>query len=135
MGSTSSRRPVVRTAPRVTVSRRLGRDAPAVVVALRGELDAAALSSLAESFDDAIAQDDSDVVIDLAGVDFIGAAWIGAFVRSRADLQAQDRALTLRAPSRVAVRLLDLCGLSYLVEPESRTSESRKSESLDAPRS
>jgi hypothetical protein len=41
-------------------------------------------------------------------------------VRSRADLQAQDRALTLRAPSRVAGRLLDLCGLSYLVEPDSR---------------
>ena len=53
------------------------------VVALGGELDAAALSSLVESFDDAIEQDDSDVVIDLAGVDFIGAAWIGTFVRSR----------------------------------------------------
>lgn len=134
MGSTSSRRSVVRTVPRVTVSRRHGRDA-ASVVALRGELDAAALSSLAESFDDAMTQDDSDVVIDLAGVEFIGAAWIGAFVRSRADLQAQDRALTLRAPSRVAGRLLDLCGLSYLVEPESLTSESLKSGSLDAPRS
>ena len=55
--------------------------------------------------------------IDLAGVEFIGAAWIGTFVRSRAYLAAQDRALTLRSPSRVANRLLDLCGLSYLVEP------------------
>jgi anti-sigma B factor antagonist len=130
MGSTSSRRYVVETSPRVTVSKRDGRDAASVVVALRGELDAAALSSLAESFDDAITRDDSDVVIDLAGVEFIGAAWIGAFVRSRADLQAQDRALTLRAPSPVAGRLLDLCGLSYLIEPDALNAVP-----LDAPRS
>jgi anti-sigma B factor antagonist len=130
MGSTSSRRYVVETSPRVTVSKRDGRDAASVVVALRGELDAAALSSLAESFDDAITRDDSDVVIDLAGVEFIGAAWIGAFVRSRADLQAQDRALTLRAPSPAAGRLLGLCGLSYLIEPDALNAVP-----LDAPRS
>jgi anti-sigma B factor antagonist len=133
MSSTASRRYVEETLPCVTVSRRHGRNA-ASVVALRGELDAAALSSLAESFDDAITRDDSDVVIDLAGVDFIGAAWIGAFVRSRADLLAQDRVLTLRAPSRVARRLLDLCGLSYLVEPDALT-DVRRREPLDAPRS
>jgi anti-anti-sigma factor len=130
MGSTSSRRYAATTLPGVTVSRRHDRGAASVVVALHGELDAAALSSLAASFDDAITLDDSDVVIDLAGVDFIGAAWIGAFVRSRADLQAQDRALTIRGPSRVAGRLLDLCGLSYLVESDALTSVP-----LDAPRS
>jgi anti-anti-sigma factor len=103
--------------PRVTVSKYHARDATHTVVALGGELDAAALSSLEVLFDDAIERDDSDVVIDLAGVDFIGAAWIGTFVRRRAYLATQDRALTLRAPSRVANRLLDLCGLAYLIEP------------------
>jgi anti-anti-sigma factor len=119
MGPTDSRCPDVHRSPRVTVSKLHAHDATHTVVALGGELDAAALSSLVESFDDAIEQDDSDVVIDLAGVDFIGAAWIGTFVRSRAYLATQDRALTLRAPSRVANRLLDLCGLTYLVEPTS----------------
>jgi anti-anti-sigma factor len=87
------------------------------VVALTGELDAAALNALLRTFDDAIAQDDCNVVVDLAGVEFIGAAWIGTLVRSRARLQTQDRDLRLRAPSRVVHRMLDLCGLSYMVEP------------------
>jgi len=116
MGSIASGESDASTLPRVTVSKRHGRDATHTVVALRGELDAAALSSLAESFDEAIERDESDVVIDLAGVDFIGAAWIGTFVRSRAYLESQDRALTVRAPSRVAHRLLDLCGLANLIE-------------------
>ena len=91
----------------------------------RGELDAAALNSLVETFDDAIAHDDSDVVVDLADVDFIGAAWIGTLVRSRASLHAQDRELTVRSPSRVVHRLLDLCGLSYLIEPSAASSVAR----------
>lgn len=91
-------------------------DATPTVVALTGELDAAALNSLLQTFDDAIARDDSDVVVDLADVQFIGAAWIGTLVRSRARLQAQDREMTVRSPSRVVNRLLDLCGLSYLIE-------------------
>jgi len=102
----------------VIVSKRLeSRDARQTVVALRGELDAAALNALVDSFDEAIAHDDSDVVVDLADVDFIGAAWIGTLVRSRACLQAQHRELTLRSPSRVVYRLFELCGLSYLIEP------------------
>src|SRR3954447_17608886 len=90
MGPTASRRPDMTRSPRVTVSKLRAHDGTHTVVALGGELDAAALNSLVESFDDAIEQDDSDVVIDLAGVDFIGAAWIGTFVRSRAYLATQD---------------------------------------------
>ena len=101
----------------VVSERRETIDAIQTVVALLGEFDAAALDSLVETSDDAIARDDSDVVVDLAEVEFIGAAWIGALVRSRAVLQTQDRELTLRSPSRVVVRLLGLCGLSYLIEP------------------
>lgn len=86
-------------------------------MALRGELDAAALNSLVATFDDAIAHDDSDVVVDLADVQFIGAAWIGTLVRSRAALNSQHREMTVRSPSRVVYRLFDLCGLSYLIEP------------------
>ena len=118
MGTIVSRRYSVANRPRVVVSRpRASLDDTPLVVALLGELDAAALNTLVGTFDDAIAQDDSDVVVDLAEVDFIGAAWIGTLVRSRASLRAQDRELTLRAPSRVVYRLLEMCGLSYLIEP------------------
>ena len=82
------------------------------------------------TFDDAIAQDDSDVVVDLAEVEFIGAAWIGTFVRSRACLAAQDRELTLRSPSRVVYRLLDLCGLSYLIEPIGRVESAQRAQAV-----
>jgi anti-anti-sigma factor len=117
MATTVSRRYSVANRPRVTVSKpHESLQAAHTLVALRGELDAAALSTLVETFDDAIAQDNSDVVVDLAEVEFIGAAWIGTLVRSHADLRAQDREFTVRAPSRVVHRLLDLCGLSYLIE-------------------
>jgi anti-anti-sigma factor len=118
MATTVSRRYSVADRPRVVVSkRREAVDSTKTVVALTGELDAAALNTLVDAFDKAIAQDDSDVVVDLAGVEFIGAAWIGTLVRSRTFLQSQDRVLTLRSPSRGVNRLFDLCGLSYLMEP------------------
>jgi anti-anti-sigma factor len=122
MATTVSRRYSVADQPRVTVSERhdSGRESNCdvrTVVSLKGELDSAALNSLVVEFADAIAHDDSDVVVDLADVEFIGAAWIGTLVQSRAVLRAQDRDLTLRSPSGVVHRLLDLCGLSYLVEP------------------
>jgi anti-anti-sigma factor len=125
MATTVSRRYSVANRPRVIVSKRLeASDPDQTVVALGGELDTAALTALVETFDDAITQDDSDVVVDLAEVEFIGAAWIGTLVRGRALLRAQDRELTLRSPSRVVNRLFELCGLSYLIEPIGRA-ESR----------
>ena len=118
MATTVSRKNSVESRPRVIVSKRRETvDAVHTVVALRGELDAAALTTLVDSFDEAIAQGDTDVVVDLAEVDFIGAAWIGTLVRNRALLRSQHRDLVLRSPSHVVHRLLDLCGLSYLIEP------------------
>ena len=117
MVTTFSRRSGGSNPPRVVVAHRAESpvDAP-TVVALGGDLDAAALDVLVDTFDDAIGRDGSDVVVDLADVDFIGAAWIGALVRTVGVLRAQDRELMVRSPSRVAHRLLDLCGLSYLIE-------------------
>jgi anti-anti-sigma factor len=126
MATTVAPRFSVANLPRVIVSKQLEpvEVSPTVisptVVSLTGELDAAALNLLLQTFDDAIERDGADVVVDLAGVDFIGAAWIGTLVRSRARLDAQDRELTVRSPSRVVNRLLELSGLSYLIEPVGR---------------
>ncbi len=103
--------------PRVVVSKQGVTVDACTVVELRGEFDTAALNSLVDTFDEAITQDAFDVVIDLADVEFIGAGWIGTLVRSRARLEMQHRELTLRSPPQVVHRLLDLCGLGYLIEP------------------
>ncbi len=117
MAATVSHRYDVAHQPHVVVSRRIeSSDSGHTIVALQGEFDAAAHNSLIATFDDAIARDDSDVVVDLAGVEFMGAGWIGTLVRRRASLEAQHREFTLRSPPRVLYRLLELCGLSYLIE-------------------
>jgi anti-anti-sigma factor len=86
------------------------------VVWLEGEHDIATQSALNATLADAISADQSDVVVDLSGVTFMAGATIDELVRGRAVLQIQCRSLTVRSPSRCARRLLDLCGLTDLVE-------------------
>ena len=92
------------------------RDCDCTVVWLRGEHDASTVSALWETIDQAIALDDSDVVVDLSGVEFMGSATVGVIIRARESLRPRARALTLRSPSRCAQRLLDLYGLAELID-------------------
>jgi anti-sigma B factor antagonist len=87
------------------------------VLCLDGEHDIATLPLVTELLAGAIATGDTEVVVDLSGVTFIGAATIDELIRSRNRLWLQSRTLTLRSPSRFARRVLDLCGLTDLVEP------------------
>lgn len=93
------------------------RDHDRTVVWLDGEHDLATLPELADTLATAISADPADLVIDLSGVKFIGAAPIGELIRCRNSLRLQSRTLTLRSPSRFATRLLNLCGLADIVEP------------------
>ena len=65
------------------------------------------------------ALDDGDVVLDLSGVQFMGAATIDVIVRAKDALDLRSRVLTLRSPSVSAQRVVDLCGLADLVEASS----------------
>jgi anti-anti-sigma factor len=67
----------------------------------------------------AFALDDADVVLDLSGVQFMGAATIDVIVRAKDALDLRSRVLTLRSPSESAQRVVDLCGLADLVEASS----------------
>jgi anti-anti-sigma factor len=87
------------------------------VVWLAGECDIATVGVITDTLDSAISLDDADLLVDLSGVTFIDAATIGVLIRGRQRLLGQSRILTLRSPSRPARRLLDLCGLTALVEP------------------
>ena len=96
------------------------RQAGRTVVALYGEHDIDTLAELSSAMAGAIALDDADVVVDLSGVEFMGAATVTVIERARDFLRARSRALTVRAPSRCARRVLDVFGLTGLVEPAQR---------------
>jgi anti-anti-sigma factor len=64
----------------------------------------------------AIALDDDNLVVDLSDVEFMDAATVGVIMRARDLLRLRSRSLAFRSPSKPARRLLDLCGLAYLVE-------------------
>ena len=87
------------------------------VVWMEGEHDASNASRLSQAIAQAIAIDDEDVVVDLAGVTFLSGATISILLRANAFLIGRSRALVLRAPRRAAIRLLSLCGLAHLISP------------------
>jgi anti-sigma B factor antagonist len=92
------------------------RDADRIVVWLRGEHDASTVVALSETMARAIALDDADVVVDLSGVHFMGAATVGVIIRAGEFLRLRSRSLVLRSPSRCARRILDVCGLANLLD-------------------
>jgi anti-sigma B factor antagonist len=86
------------------------------LVWVRGDHDIATREHLSLTLAQAARVDDADIVADLSGVTFMDASTIGALVLARNGLRARSRALSLRAPSPRARRLLDLCGLERLID-------------------
>ncbi len=87
-------------------------DADGSVVWLRGEHDSYTALGLWQTVAQAIAFDDGNVVVDLSGVEFMGASTVGVLVRASDFLQKRSRTLTMRSPSTRALRVLRLCGLA-----------------------
>jgi anti-sigma B factor antagonist len=96
----------------------VSRDGARTVVWLEGEYDIATAVVLGATLANASSRDDADLVVDLSGVTFIDAATIGVLIRGGNGLRRESRSLTLRSPSRWARRLLDIWGLTALVEPD-----------------
>lgn len=86
-----------------------------VVVWLRGEHDAWTDGALSLTLARAIALDSAGLILDLHDVDFIGASTLGTIMRAREFLRQRSASLTLRSPSPIALRLLQLCGLTDLL--------------------
>jgi len=86
------------------------------VVVLRGEADLATRWVLADVLSQLTGNADGDVVIDLAGLDFIDSGTLGSLVVAHELLERQGRALTVRSPSRLATRVLGFLGVSELIE-------------------
>ena len=81
---------------------------------LGGEHDIATADVVAGALAAAIATDHTDVIVDLSGVEFLGAATIHLLERSRVLLRRQGRSLTLGFPSKCARRALALADLPLL---------------------
>lgn len=95
----------------------VSRDVERAVVWLNGEQDIATSGVLADTLANVTSADDANLIVDLSGVTFMSTATIDELIRARNLLLGLSRNLTLRAPSRCARRLLDVCGLAGLVEP------------------
>jgi anti-sigma B factor antagonist len=89
------------------------------VVWLSGEHDLSTVDALSQTLARAFALDDADVVLDLSGVRFMGAATIEVIVRAKDVLDVRSRGLTLRCPSESVQPVVDLCGLADLVDASS----------------
>jgi anti-anti-sigma factor len=95
----------------------IGRDVGRNVVWMCGEYDISGVDALSEALARAMSLDERELVIDLSEVEFMDASTIGVFVAIAAELQAQVRALVLRSPTDFGRRILELCGLTGVLEP------------------
>jgi len=100
----------------------LGADVRPPAMKMAGEYDVTTVGELSAMFSSAIAADDADLVVDLREVTFMDAATINVIVRARVFLGVHGRGLRLRAPSRCARRLLTVCDLGSLLQPDPRPS-------------
>lgn len=98
---------------------------PRALIWVWGEHDLATRSELSDTLARAIAGEHSDVVVDLSLVTFMDASTVGVIVGARNLLGERSQKLTLRTPSHFARWVLDICGLSGLVEAEEVPSVTR----------
>jgi anti-anti-sigma factor len=86
------------------------------VIALRGEADVSTRRALSDVLSRVIASRSGDVVIDLAQTTFIDTAIVRTLSEGRQLLVRQGNNLSFRSPSRLAARVLQVFGLTHLIE-------------------
>lgn len=79
-----------------------------------GEVDAATLPALRSGLDAAVEDPARDLVLDLAGVQFMGSSGLSMLVEARRVTAARGGTLRLAAPPRAVLRPLELSGLLEL---------------------
>lgn len=87
------------------------------VLVLRGDADLSTMRILSDAVAAVVALGAGDVIVDLGQVHFVDSGSIRVLVDLRQALEARGRRLTFRAPSRLAIRALEVYGVSGLIEP------------------
>jgi anti-anti-sigma factor len=98
--------------PRLVV----GVETEQMVISLSGEQDCSNSAELMQACAAAISCDDSDLVIDIRRVEFMSAATVDVIVSIAEVLGRRNRDLVVRNPSAASRHLLEICGLSDLIE-------------------
>ena len=92
---------------------------PTTVLALSGELDPATAPTLQSAVEDALKDPDvKRLVLDLGSLGFIDSSGLRVFVSARESMRERSGDLVLRSPSANTERLLDITGLTEVVEVE-----------------
>lgn len=90
---------------------------PTTTLTLVGELDPATAPLVDAAVATAVASGGLDqLVLDLQGIDFIDSAGLRVLVRAREALRSNGSALVLRSPSPNTLRLLEVSGLTDLLD-------------------
>jgi anti-anti-sigma factor len=86
-------------------------------VAIVGEIDLANSASVEASIFDAISNDDTQVVLDLAGVDYLDSSGVRILFALLSRLRTLQVELVIEAPTASpARRIVELSGMASLVE-------------------
>jgi anti-anti-sigma factor len=94
----------------------VSREADRTVMAVHGDVDSSTVTPMRDALRAIIADDGGDVVVDTAGVSFIGASGMGAFVDAQRTLAPQGRQFFLQSPSTQTLRIITLCGLGSMLD-------------------
>lgn len=92
-------------------------DAAIPTVSVQGEIDMDNADHLSHVLVAALREAPSGVVVDLAGVAFLGAAGVGALAGCHAEAVRSGRRFLLVNPRPMAHRVLAITGLAHLVHP------------------
>ena len=111
--------PSVRNVDGLAGATRVTHDPTCTVVWLSGEHDLATKSLLCDVLALEFAAHDNDMIVDLSEVTFIDCSTVEVLAGGRRWTTEQQRRLSIRAPSRRARRLLDLCRLNEMVDTSS----------------
>ncbi|MGA9309451.1 MAG: STAS domain-containing protein [Pseudonocardiaceae bacterium] len=93
-------------------------------VVLRGELDLAGAPRLEQVLDRLCQDGGPEVVLDLSGLDYLGAAGLGVFLDADDSLRAAGGRLILHRPGRLARWILKITGLDTVLIIRPATSPS-----------
>jgi anti-anti-sigma factor len=84
-------------------------------VAIRGEIDIAAVPELEHALDVAILESTGAFVLDLSGVEFLDSTGLRLVLRWRALLAREERALAIVCPPGPVRKLFDVAGIADLL--------------------
>lgn len=89
-----------------------------VVIVLRGELDPHTAPELRAAMDAAVSDDTEVLVFDLGELVFLDSSGLRVIIAAHRELTGRGGRFVLRAPSDTTRRILDVTGLTELIEVE-----------------